>query len=105
MLGLKPKKLKNRILKRMELHNKLLVKDGDKCQKCPSTTDLTLEHIIPYWFLKEWLHYTLKDSYKDEWNFKILCKLCNREKSGSIDFSNKEIRENFLRYLEMIPIK
>lgn len=96
--------MKQKIYEKIELRNKLGIKNGDYCEKCKSTSELTLEHIIPYWWLKENLHYSVRQSYKDEWNFKILCRACNADKNDRIDFTIKQVRENFIKYLEKVPI-
>ena len=104
MKSIKPRKLKDTVVKKIALRNKLAVKNVDYCEKCGTILELTLEHIVPFWFLKDNLGYSLKDSYRDEWNFKILCRECNQEKSDEIDFRYRRVRENFLRYLDKIPL-
>lgn len=77
----------------------------ESCEQCGSTENISLDHIIPYSFLKDHLNYKVMQSFEDEWNFRILCVTCNKTKSNLLDFTNKKTRENFLRYLAMIPIQ
>ena len=65
-------------------HNKIHRKsawrrDGNKCLKCGSIIDLTVDHIVPRAILKRFKIQSL--GYK---NWQVLCYSCNFDKSESI---------------------
>lgn len=91
------------LTKKKLLREELLLKE-DKCVRCGSEENLTIDHIVPYVFLYDYLGYKMKDSYADEWNLQILCKTCNKKKTNKLEFADPLFRKNFLRYLEMIPL-
>lgn len=59
----------------------------EKC-KCGETRNLTVDHIVPAFFLeqfsldKEFALYNMED------NFEILCRYCNQMKANRIDVRN-----------------
>lgn len=74
---------------------------SEKCEHCEATEELTLDHIIPHWFLKR-VAYILSDrkvrkqfmltGKKRVYRYQTLCKKCNMEKGGYFDFSDEKVR-------------
>lgn len=58
-----------------ELRRAVMDRDGNRCQECGSTVDLTLDHIIPW-------SYGGPDSYE---NLRVLCRPCNSSKGDRFE--------------------
>ena len=68
-----------------------------KCVYCGSTENLTKDHKIPKWLFLRAYHFGIKRHklLKKELgatNTQILCRDCNGEKGGFIDYSLPEVR-------------
>lgn len=59
-------------ISKLELRLVVFARDGNKCCKCPSTTNLTVDHIIP----------VVEGGSDDLENLQTLCKSCNSRKGG-----------------------
>jgi len=59
-----------------------------KCAKCGTTEDLTIDHIIPKWIYKRCHQFGFKKNLGSK-NKQILCRLCNFAKDGGIDCSTE----------------
>lgn len=68
------------------------------CEYCGTTENLTKDHCVPKWlfnrahFLGIKRHKMLKRRTGDMSNIQILCKPCNAEKGGMIDYSHPKVR-------------
>jgi len=69
-----------------------------KCNKCPRTENLTLDHIVP----KDLLTCMGVDIKRQivEGNYQLLCSTCNQFKSNRLDFSIPETKQLLLKLLE-----
>jgi 5-methylcytosine-specific restriction endonuclease McrA len=83
--------------KQWELDKKEFLKDKD-CEKCGSSFELTIDHIIPVSFLIEQLGATLDETY-DYSNFQVLCRRCNTLKSGRFDLSDNRTKTLLFKYI------
>ena len=86
--------------KQLELRKKEIIAENPVCVRCQKTTGLTIDHIIPIWFLQQ-LALPKEDTF-DEYNFQVLCGVCNAFKANRMDFSNPKTKENLLKYLEKV---
>lgn len=68
-----------------------------KCERCESTHELTIDHIIPINFLIEQLGATRNETFDFD-NFQALCRRCNTLKSGRFDLSNPKTKELLIRF-------
>jgi len=71
-----------------------------KCNKCPRTENLTLDHIIPRQILELFGIDTLREILEN--NYQILCKTCNTFKSNRLDFSIPQTKQLLYKLLERI---
>jgi len=55
-----------------DLRNKIFKRDGNKCKKCGSKNNLTIDHIVPF----------SKGGTTEINNLQTLCKKCNRKKGA-----------------------
>lgn len=70
---------------------KRIAEGGEVCLKCGSTSNLTVEHIIPVSLLTALyadtdtrkLNYDLIYNFAE--NLEVLCKYCNTQKGGRLD--------------------
>lgn len=62
-----------------------------KCLKCDSVTDMTEDHVIPQWFNKALLNFNLVKLQSSI--TELVCKKCNSNKGGKIDFSDESVSE------------
>jgi 5-methylcytosine-specific restriction endonuclease McrA len=85
-----------RIAIEQKIYAKLMLESG-VCEKCPRTTNLTLDHIIPLSFLAQMGIDVLRDVVPD--NYRILCKPCNLFKGDRLDFSTPKTKEILLRLI------
>ncbi len=60
---------------RQIVRERILDRDGRKCNRCGNTESLEIDHVIPL----------SKGGRHNENNFQVLCKSCNRKKSNKID--------------------
>ncbi len=63
-----------------------------KCLKCDKIAEMTEEHIVPDWFFKRLGAFVIKNPPKAN-EVTLVCKECNIEKGGNIDFSHMMSRE------------
>lgn len=101
------KELKERNkLENLTKSNKILLeqawfKDQDKiCSRCDRISNLTIDHIIP----KDWLKQFGVDVDRefDEDNLTVLCRTCNTFKGNRLDFADKKTKSLLLKYLERV---
>lgn len=83
---------------------KLEERDGAKCIKCPSTNELTVDHIIPvslleFFGIKREQSYTMK---KHGANLQLLCRACNSLKSNRVDWSDKRSLPLLQSYIDKL---
>lgn len=89
----------NVMRKRREwLDNEL--KENGKCDKCGRDYNLTIDHIVPMFFLKD-AGFDFEQFY-DEENLRLLCKPCNALKNNHLDFSTPKTKQIIRKYLEKI---
>lgn len=62
-----------------------------KCLKCDAVGEMTEDHIVPKWFRKTLPNFGIKIPPQHE--IQIVCKKCNSDKGGKIDFSHENSRE------------
>ena len=82
---------------------KLIERDGEKCVKCGSVNELTIDHIIPVSFLEMmgiFRKHTL--SKKHHQNLQLLCRKCNSLKRERFDWTDKRTKPLILWYLDSI---
>lgn len=77
------------------------IKTQGKCEKCPATDNLTLDHIIPKTMLLD-MGFEPDGQDFDEENFSCLCRRCNMFKSNRLDFSNPKTKKLLLKYINQI---
>lgn len=75
----------------------------DKCEKCGSQENLTRDHIIPEWFRIKarcfgFRIHTGKSSLPNFRKYQTLCKKCNLNKGGKIDWSNEVVRDYLRKF-------
>ena len=63
-----------------------------------SAHEITIDHIVPFIYLKNYLGYTKDDMWKDIWNLQLMCANCNCTKKHMIDFKSEKSVENLKRY-------
>jgi 5-methylcytosine-specific restriction endonuclease McrA len=68
-----------------------------KCKECPRIDFLTVDHIIPVFFLQQ-LGLD-EEAVNDEENMEDLCVLCNRYKGGRIDMRNPKTIPLLKKYI------
>lgn len=71
--------------------------------KCPcgAIEDLTIDHIIPIFILKDF-GLTLERMFEnDEW-LQVMCRKCNTKKSAHLDFTNPKTKIILLELLNKI---
>ncbi len=66
---------------------------GQKCAKCPETRHLTVDHIVPVVFIRQFLIPDLPPEWEMEENFQILCRYCNAFKRDTIDPRDPKVYE------------
>ena len=77
----------------------LIKKNGAKCDSCSRDKWLTVEHIIPVSILKD-MGFSTEEMYEDNENLRILCRICNAQKGGHLDFNDSRTKKLLLKYLE-----
>ena len=80
---------------------KLLNRDGKKCYKCGREEWLTIDHIVPVSILRD-MGVSELETYDDEENLRILCKMCNGFKANRLDFSDPRTKRVLMRVLEKL---
>lgn len=75
-------------------------KEVSFCEKCGGKYDLTLDHIVPNFVLKDMGIDT--ERYNDERNFRILCKFCNGLKGSHLDFTDLRTKPMLISLLNQI---
>ena len=60
--------------------------------------EITIDHIVPFVYLKHYLGYTKDDMWTDVWNLQLMCSKCNSTKHHFIDFKSEKSLENLKRY-------
>lgn len=73
------------------------LKDNPKCSKCPNTTNLTYDHIIPKSILSAF-NIDASLSFWEE-NSDVLCHACNKKKANFLDLSNPKTKPLLLGLL------
>lgn len=72
------------------------------CARCNrrfnNAREITLDHIVPFVYLKHYLGYTKDDMWTDIWNLQLMCAKCNSTKQDIIDFKSEKSLENLKRY-------
>ena len=79
----------------------ILNRDGKQCRRCPRTEWLTLDHVVPLSVLKD-MGISERESYSDEENLQILCKICNQYKGDRLDFADPRTKTLLLRYISAL---
>ena len=78
--------------KHTKLHEWQKRRDTAKCEKCGTTENITIDHIIPVVILEPlYLDSPLTKYdfiYNDEENFQFLCQYCNKLKGTRLDVRN-----------------
>lgn len=82
-------------------YRKYLIGKVGKCEKCPATVNLTLDHIVPLALLQSFGYDP--DHYFDAANLRVLCKPCNMFKSARLDFTDYRTKPLLRKYLAFIP--
>lgn len=82
----------------MNKKKKEKIKDS-KCAYCPSTKDLTIDHIIPQIFFEI---VGLPGAGDHPKNMQTLCSKCNGEKGHGIDLSNDDQYKMTLKIIEYV---
>jgi 5-methylcytosine-specific restriction endonuclease McrA len=93
----KDKELVDKVISREQEIYAELWKENAKCARCESTVKLTLDHIVPKSYLRDFGVNT--DHEIIEGNYQLLCNLCNSYKSNKPDFTvpaTKKILEGLL---------
>ena len=67
-----------------------------QCERCGSTVNVTVDHIIPVSLLKE----LGVDMYECDGNFQLLCRLCNTFKANRLDHLNPNTIPLLKKYVE-----
>lgn len=57
-----------------EVRLAIFARDGNRCQACPSTTDLTIDHVFPQ----------ILGGGNDPSNLRVLCRSCNSSKGAKV---------------------
>lgn len=81
--------------------NMRLICKESKCEECSEgypETKLTVDHIIPAHFLRDFGI----DIYRDDFNFKILCIDCNFKKRGNFDLKDSRTIPLLKKYADEI---
>lgn len=77
-----------------------LIKESGKCSRCGRTEKLTLDHIVPKSYLRDFG--VNPDHEVIEGNYQLLCNLCNSHKSNKPDFTIPKTKEIFQLLIEKI---
>jgi 5-methylcytosine-specific restriction endonuclease McrA len=88
--------------RQLMIKQKLIQRDGEYCQICKGTTNLTLDHIIPCAIL-QFLGIDRAESHKWRYhsqNFQLLCKQCNQLKRDRINWTDPRSKPLLLEYIE-----
>ncbi len=76
--------------------------DTWQCARCSKTftnaREITIDHIVPFMYMKHYLGYTKEDMWTDLWNLQLMCGTCNSSKGNLIDFKSEKSLENLKRY-------
>lgn len=88
---------KNRVI---ILKQEWLKENGKQCEKCERTDNLTIDHIIPASFVKEFGIDEIKTFMPE--NYRVLCRICNHYKGDRLDFSDKRTKELLIKFLEKV---
>lgn len=106
LYGIEDKKLyspqftKNAVMKRRREWLEKELKEKGVCDKCGKNYNLTIDHIVPMFFLKD-AGFDFEQFY-DEENLRLLCKPCNALKNNHLDFSTPRTKQIIRKYLEKI---
>lgn len=69
-----------------------------KCLKCDEVGEVTEDHLVPQWFNKSLPNFGL--SKLQNAVIEILCKKCNTNKGGKIDFDDARVREVMKKFAQ-----
>ncbi|MCH7541857.1 hypothetical protein IH981_03760 [Patescibacteria group bacterium] len=75
----------------------------ERCAKCDTTKDLTMDHIIPEWLTKRIELFDISIILIG--NTQKLCKDHNTEKAGKIDYKDEKVREFMAAFVREIEKK
>ena len=71
-----------------------------ECPKCHKVRPLTVDHIVPVFFLQNIGLY--EEAQDDEANFELLCVDCNRFKGGRIELANPKTIPLLKKYINSL---
>ena len=77
------------------------IEQQGKCDRCSSTQNLTIDHIVPRSLLLD-MGFEPDGKDFDEDNLTCLCKRCNQFKSNHLDFSNPKTKPLLIKYVNKI---
>lgn len=77
-------------------------RDGAICRRCESIEKLTLDHIVPAFFIGQMFGLVRNETYDDLENLEILCRRCNAFKANRLDFLNPKTKPLLIKYIGMI---
>jgi len=79
------------------------------CEKCGSTNNITVDHIIPVMILEPLILDAPKERYEMlynwEENFQFLCRYCNKQKGHKLDIRNPKtipLLDEFIKILKTL---
>lgn len=68
-----------------------------KCLKCDKITEMTEDHVVPQWFNKALANFGLVKLQNGI--TEMVCKECNSNKGGKIDFTDERVRETMKKFV------
>ena len=78
-----------------------LISTEKKCSRCGSKKKLTLDHIVPKSYLRD---FGVNPEHEIiDGNYQLLCNLCNSYKSNKPDFTLPKTKEIIQQLLNLIP--
>jgi len=63
-----------------------------KCLKCDTVTEMTEDHVFPKWFRKLIANIGLTQATGITSGIELVCKKCNSEKGGKVNFAHENSR-------------
>lgn len=75
--------------------------ETSKCEDCGRRHNLSVEHIIPLRIMQN-MGIDERDMDNPPENWRVLCRICNAQKSGNLDFNEPRTKYLLLKYIALV---